>query len=284
MSIKENKKQNSKYTSIELANISRIHVLNMLNKSGGGHIGSIYSELDFLSVLYNEVANIYPEYPNHPDRDYVILSKGHAGAGQYAILAELGFFPVEELTTYYQDGSRLQGHSSYLVPGVEISTGSLGHGVSVAVGIALGLKKDHKLNQVYVILGDGECNEGSVWEAALFAGHHQLDNLTFIIDYNHMQAMGNTKDVLDLDSLVDKFKAFKFTTVEYDGHDYKMIRKAFNFPHIGRPKAIIFDTIKGKGVSFMENDLLWHYRYPHDGEEYDNAKKELDNQINEVDK
>ena len=255
---------------------SRKHVLDMLNKSGGGHIGSIYSELDFLSVLYNEVANIYPEYPDHPNRDYIILSKGHAGAGQYAILAELGFFPVEELMTYYQDGSRLQGHSSYLVPGVEISTGSLGHGVSVAVGLALGLKKDHKHNQVYVVLGDGECNEGSVWEAALFAGHHELDNLTFIIDYNHMQAMGNTKDILDLDSLIDKFKAFKFVAVEYDGHDFKMIRKAFNLPHMGRPKAIIFDTIKGKGVSFMENELLWHYRFPHDGEEYDNAKKELE--------
>lgn len=283
MNTKENKKQNSKYTSEVLANISRRHVLDMLNKSGGGHIGSIYSELDFLSVLYNEVANIYPEYPNHPDRDYIILSKGHAGAGQYAILAELGFFPIEELMTYYQDGSRLQGHSSYLVPGVEISTGSLGHGVSVAVGIALGLKKDNKPNQVYVILGDGECNEGSVWEAALFAGHHQLDNITFIVDYNHMQAMGFTKDILDLDSLIAKFKSFGFIATQQDGHDFKMIRKAFNLPHMGRPKAIIFDTIKGKGVSFMENDLLWHYRFPHDGEEYDNAKLELDNN-NEEDK
>lgn len=276
MNKQNNKKQNNNHRSEELANISRRHVLDMLNKSGGGHIGSIYSELDFLSVLYNEVANIYPQYPDHPDRDYIILSKGHAGAGQYAILAELGFFPVEELMTYYQDGSRLQGHSSYKVPGVEISTGSLGHGVSVAVGIALGLKKDHKPNHVYVVLGDGECNEGSVWEAALFAGHHELDNLTFIIDYNHMQAMGNTKDILDLDSLIKKFEAFKFVAVEYDGHDYKMIRKAFSMPHIGnRPKAIIFDTIKGKGVSFMENKLLWHYRFPHNGEEYDNAKTEL---------
>ena len=273
-----------KNSSQVLANNSRKRVLDMLNKSGGGHIGSIYSELDFLSVLYNEIANIYPEYPNHLDRDYIILSKGHAGAGQYAILAELGFFPVEELMTYYQDGSRLQGHSSYLVPGVEISTGSLGHGVSVAVGIALGLKKDNKPNQVYVILGDGECNEGSVWEAALFAGHHELDNLTFIIDYNHMQAMGFTKDILNLDSLIDKFKSFGFLVTQQDGHDYKMIRKAFSLPHMGRPKAIIFDTIKGKGVSFMENDLLWHYRFPHDGEEYDNAKKELDNFINEDDK
>ncbi len=267
---------NRKIKSEQLANISRRHVLDMLNKSGGGHIGSIYSELDFLSVMYNEVANVYPEYPDHPDRDYIILSKGHAGAGQYAILAELGFFPVEELMTYYQDGSRLQGHSSYLVPGVEISTGSLGHGVSVAVGIALGLKKDNKPNQVYVILGDGECNEGSVWEAALFAGHHQLDNITFIVDYNHIQAMGFTKDILDLDSLIDKFKSFGFLATQQDGHDFKMIRKAFNLPHMGRPKAIIFDTIKGKGVSFMENDLLWHYRFPHDGEEYDNAKLELE--------
>lgn len=276
MNTKKNKKQNSKYTSKKLANISRRHVLNMLNKSGGGHIGSIYSELDFLSVLYNEVANVFPNNPKNPNRDYVILSKGHAGAGQYAILAELGFFPVEELMTYYQDGSRLQGHSSYLVPGVEVSTGSLGHGVSVAVGIALGLKKDHKPNQVYVVLGDGECDEGSVWEAALFAGHHQLDNLTFIIDYNHMQAMGDTKEILDLESLLNKFKAFNFVAVQYDGHDFNMIRKAFSMPHLGRPKAIIFDTIKGKGVSFMEKELLWHYRFPHDGEEYDNAKKELE--------
>ncbi len=262
-------------TTVELSHISRTHVLDMLNKSGGGHIGSIFSELDFLSVLYNEVANVYPNDPNNENRDYIILSKGHAGAGQYAILAELGFFSVEELMTYYQDGSRLQGHSSYLVPGVEISTGSLGHGVSVAVGIALGLKKDNKTNQVYVVLGDGECDEGSVWEACLFASHHKLDNLTFIVDYNHMQAMGFTKDILDLENFLNKFKAFGFVATEQDGHDFNAIRKAFNLPHLGRPKSIIFDTIKGKGVSFMENELLWHYRFPHDGEEYDNAKKEL---------
>ncbi len=271
----------SKYKSIELSNICRKHVLDMLNKSGGGHIGSIYSELDFLTVLYNEIANIYPDNPNHPDRDYIILSKGHAGAGQYALLAELGFFPVEELMTYYQDNSRLQGHSSYLVPGVEVSTGSLGHGVSVAVGIALGLKKDHKPNHVYVILGDGECDEGSVWEACLFAAHHELDNLTVIVDYNHMQAMGFNKDILNLENFLAKFKAFGFVATEQDGHDFKMIRRAFNLPHMGRPKAIIFDTIKGKGVSFMENDLLWHYRFPHDGWEYDDAKKELESLDND---
>lgn len=269
-------KTKTKYTSEQLGNISRRHVLDMLNKSGGGHIGSIFSEIDFLSVLYNEVANVNPNNPKDEDRDYVILSKGHAGAGQYVILAELGFFPLEELSTYYQDGSRLQGHSSYLVPGVEISTGSLGHGVSVATGIALGLKKDKKQNKVYCILGDGECNEGSVWEAMMFANHHKLDNITYIVDYNHMQAMGFNKDIMDLEPFLDKFIAFGCTAIEVDGHNFDEIRKAFAMDNNGKPKVIIMSTIKGKGVSFMENELLWHYRFPHDGEEYDTAKEELE--------
>lgn len=269
-------KTKTKYTSEQLANISRRHVLDMLNKSGGGHIGSIFSEIDFLSVLYNEVVNVNPNNPKDEDRDYVILSKGHAGAGQYAILAELGFFPIEELSTYYQDGSRLQGHSSYLVPGVEISTGSLGHGVSVATGIALGLKKDNKQNKVYCILGDGECNEGSVWEALMFANHHNLDNITYIIDYNHMQAMGFNKDIMDLEPFLDKFIAFGCTAIEVDGHNFDDIRRAFAMDNNGKPKIIIMSTVKGKGVSFMENSLLWHYRFPHDGEEYDAAKEELE--------
>jgi transketolase len=213
-----------------------------------------------------------------PERDRIILSKGHAGAAIYAALAEKGFFGTDELKTHYADGSRLSGHVSHKgVPGIELSTGSLGHGLSVGAGMALAAKKDDRRHMVYVICGDGECDEGEVWEAALFAHHYKLNNLVAIIDNNKMQSLDFCENTIALSPFADKWQAFGWNVLDIDGHDHAALREAFRQAKLSadRPTVIIANTVKGKGISFMEHNILWHYRYPHDGEEYNTAVAEL---------
>lgn len=252
----------------------------MTHLSQGSHIGSILSVADIVAVLYAGIAHVNPDDPQWDGRDRIILSKGHAGAAIYAALAERGFFDVAELATHYADGSRLSGHVSHKgVPGVELSTGSLGHGLSVASGMAYAAKLDEKQHRVFAILGDGECDEGSVWEAALVASHYSLGNLVAIIDHNRMQSLDYCESTIALNPFADKRRAFGWNTIEVDGHDHGALQKALEGCHGSeKPTVVIAETIKGKGVSFMEQNILWHYRFPHEGEEYDNAVAELDAQ------
>jgi len=266
-------------TSEQLAWKIRRHGIEMTHLSGGSHIGSILSVADIIAVLYNDIAHVNPKDPKMPDRDRIILSKGHAGAAIYAALAELGFFDVEILKTHYQNGSILSGHVSHKdVPGVEISTGSLGHGLSIGSGMAYSAKKDNKNHKVYVILGDGENDEGSIWEAALVSNHFKLNNLIAIVDYNKMQSLDFVENTISLHPLDKKWEAFGWNVITIDGHNHESLRNAFKKASESseKPSIILANTIKGKGISFMENDILWHYRYPHEGEEYDNSLKELD--------
>jgi transketolase len=223
------------------------------------------SVADLLAVLYSEVLRVDPDQPADDDRDRFLLSKGHGTAILYATLAEVGFFPRTWLDTFCDDGGPLGGHVTRNgVAGVEFSTGSLGHGLPVACGMALAAKRLGKPHRVFVLLSDGELDEGSNWEAILFAPHHGLDNLVAIVDYNKIQSFGSTAQVLELEPLVDKWRAFRWTVVEVDGHDHLQIREALarGPSHPGRPVVVIAHTTKGKGVSFMENDLAWHYRSP----------------------
>lgn len=265
--------------SEELAWLIRRHGIEMTHLSGGSHIGAILSVADIIAVLYADVLKYDPENPKWEDRDRMILSKGHAGASIYAALAENGFFPVEELKTHYQNGSRLSGHVSHHLPGVDFSTGSLGHGLSAGAGMAYALKKNGKSQNVYVVLGDGECDEGSVWEAALFANHFRLNNLVAVVDHNHMQSLDFCENTLELEDFGSKWKAFGWNVIEIDGNSHEKLKAAFcqakEKTEGHRPTVIIANTIKGYGVKFMQNDILWHYRFPHDGWEYDCAVNEL---------
>ena len=239
----------------------------MVHSASASHVGSCLSIADILAVLYGGVLRVDAGRPNWPERDRFVLSKGHAAAALYAVLAECGFFPKEWLDTYCQDGSRLAGHvTSHGVPGVEVSTGSLGHGLSIACGMALAAKRDKRPFRVFALLSDGECDEGSIWEAALFAPHHRLDNLVAIVDYNKIQSFGTVKEVLDLHPLADKWRAFRWAVREIDGHDYAEIQAALAAIPFepGKPSAVIAHTVKGKGVSFMENQLAWHYKSPNE--------------------
>lgn len=264
--------------SEQLAWLIKRHGIEMTHISHGSHIGSILSVADVVAVLYNDVANITPENVKDENRDRIVLSKGHAGAAIYAALAEKGFFSVEELKTHYADGSRLSGHVSHKgIPGVEISTGSLGHGACMACGIALNAKLDKKDYFTYAITGDGECDEGSIWEMALFANHFKLNQLIVIVDHNKMQSLDYCENTLSLSDFAKKWEAFGWKVFDIDGHNHDEIRKALNEAKKSteKPSVIIANTVKGKGISFMENDILWHYRFPHEGEEYDGALKEL---------
>lgn len=272
---------NSKWTSEQLAWQIRRHGVEMTHLSGGSHLGAILSVADIVATLYTDVLQYDPNNPKWEGRDRFILSKGHAGASIYAALAESGFFPVEELKTHYQNGSRLSGHVSHHLPGVDFSTGSLGHGLGAAAGIAFALKKDGRKERSFVVLGDGECNEGSVWEAALFANHFRLHNLCAIVDHNHMQSLDFNENTLEIEDFGAKWKAFGWNVIEINGNDHQELKAAFKQfeqntgtePH--KPTVIISNTIKGYGIPFMQNDILWHYRFPHDGWEYDQAVTEL---------
>jgi len=246
----------------------------MTSNGGSAHLGSCLSCAEILSVLYRDVMRINPKDPTWKERDLFVMSKGHAGAALYATLAECGFFSVDELQNHYQNGSIFSGHVSHKgIPGVEVSTGSLGHGLSIATGMALSISKKNENRKVYCLLSDGECDEGMTWEAALFAAHHKLSNLCAIIDYNKIQSLGDVKDVINLEPFLDKWLAFGFDVLEVDGHSESELLDAFN-KKSSKPKCIIAHTIKGKGVSFMEGKLLWHYRTAR-GEEYEAALKEL---------
>ena len=250
----------------DLAVLVRAHVLRMSHHAHSSHVGSALSIVDLLVVLYKKVLRVNASNPNWPDRDRFILSKGHSCAALYAVLAEQGFFPMRWLKAYGEDGSYLFEHIAHNVPGVEASTGSLGHGLPIGCGMALAAKRDNRSCRVFVLLSDGECDEGSTWEAALFAPHHRLDNLVAIIDYNKLQAFGKVKEVLDLKPLADKWRVFGWAVREIDGHDFEQIEGALSSVpfEAGKPSCIIAHTVKGKGVSFMENQLAWHYKSPND--------------------
>ncbi len=267
--------------SEQLAWKIRRHGIEMTHVSGGSHIGAVMSVADIVAVLYADVMTYDFENPKMDNRDRFILSKGHAGASIYAALAETGFFDVKELKTHYANGSRLSGHVSHHLPGIDFSTGSLGHGLSAGVGMAYALKKDGKSPKVYVVLGDGECDEGSVWEAALFANHFRLNNIVAVVDHNHMQSLDFNENTLEIEDFGSKWRAFGWNVIEIDGNNHAELKAAFqkandnSMNEMHKPTVIIANTIKGCGVSFMQNDILWHYRFPHDGWEYDCAVHEL---------
>ncbi|MBI4063354.1 MAG: transketolase [Elusimicrobia bacterium] len=260
-----------------LAQKIRLHVLKMIQRAKSSHIGTSYSMADLLAVLYGGVLRVDSQRPAWPERDRFILSKGHGCAGLYATLAEAGFFPLDWLDTFYQDGSRLMGHISHTgVPGVEFSTGSLGHGLSIGCGVALAAKRKADSYRTFVLLSDGECDEGSIWEAALFAPHHRLDNLVAIIDYNKIQSLGRVDEILNLEPFGAKWESFGWSVREIDGHDFNQIESTLSSVPFepGKPSCIVAHTVKGKGVGFMENTVLWHYRSPND-EEMRQALSEL---------
>lgn len=259
----------------ELARRIRIHSVRMTSAGGGSHVGSCLSIADILGVLYGGVLQFDPENPRWDGRDRLLVSKGHAAAAIYAALAEKGFFPVEGLLLHYQDGASLCGHVTTGVPGVELSTGSLGHGLPVAAGMALAAKLDNKSHRIFVLMSDGECDEGSNWEAILFAAHHRLENLTVIIDYNKIQSLKTVAETLGLEPFAEKWRSFGWELAEVDGHDHKALASVLQpVPNSGKPRCVLAHTIKGKGVSFMEHSVLWHYRSPK-GEELNTALKEL---------
>jgi transketolase len=237
----------------------------MVHRGRSSHIGSSLSAIDILSVLYGEVAHIGPELLEDPDRDIIVMSKGHAAAGTYSVLAAAGILPEEWLATYAGDGAALGGHvTSKGVPGVELSTGSLGHGLPFGVGIALAAKRTGSPRRAFIVMSDGECDEGTTWESALIAGHHELDNLVVAVDRNGIQSLAMTEDTIRLEPFADKWRAFNWDVREVDGHDHEALTTALGDPGTGRPRVVICNTVKGKGVSFMENTVLWHYRSPDD--------------------
>lgn len=265
--------------SIELAWRMRSHEIEMVHNTHASHIGAALSVTDIIAVLYSDILKYNAKNPQDDARDRVVLSKGHAGIAIYSALAESGFFPVQELEKYYTNGSVYSGHVSHKgVPGVEFSTGSLGHGVAVAAGLALAAKIQNKSHKVYAIAGDGECDEGVIWETALIANQNKLNNLIVIVDHNHMQAMGDCEEVSRLEPFGDKWRSFGWDVIELkDGNNHKQLKDAFMKEMGDSPRCIIANTTKGKGISFMENELLWHYRDPQ-GEFYEAAVKELEAQ------
>lgn len=263
---------------MELSQQIRSHALRMVHRVDASHIGACLSMADILAVLYRDVLNVRPEDPEWSGRDRLIVSKGHAAAAVYAVLAERGFFPVAWLDDYCTAGSPLTGHvSSKRVPGVEASTGSLGHGLPIACGMALAGKRGGETYRVFTILSDGELDEGSNWEAILFAGHHGLDNLVAIVDYNKLQGFGRVEDVMGLEPLAAKWEAFGWSVREVDGHDHNALRETLaSAPFTpGKPSVVIAHTVKGKGVSYMEDQLAWHYKSPN-AEQLDQGLGEIE--------
>jgi len=236
----------------------------MVHAGKASHIGSSLSQMDILAVLYAGAASVTPERVKDPERDVIIVSKGHASAGTYAVMAHAGFFPLAWLDEFCANGGVLSGHvTAGVIPGVELSTGSLGHGLAFGCGIALAAKLSGSTRRVFVLLSDGECDEGSVWEAGMFAAHHGLSNLTAIIDRNGLQSFGSTELTLALEPLGAKWEAFGWAVSRIDGHDHESLKAAFAADH-SRPAMLIADTTKGRGVSYMENEVAWHYKTPDD--------------------
>ncbi len=259
----------------------RMGIIEGTHCAKSGHPGGSLSAADILTYLYFAEMNVDPENPAKPDRDRFVLSKGHIAPGLYATLAHRGFFPVEELKTLRKIGSRLQGHPDMKkIPGVDMSSGSLGQGISAACGMAKAAKLTGADYRVYAVLGDGEIQEGEVWEAAMFASHYDLDNLCILVDNNGLQIDGNIEDVMSPYPIDEKFKAFGFHVINIDGHDFDQIEAAYKEARTvkGKPTAIIAKTVKGKGVSFMENKASWHGTAPND-EQYEIAMNELNEQL-----
>ena len=246
----------------EIAAKIRAHAVTMTNLKHSGHVGSSLSMADLLTVLYEKVLRVDPKRPDWPERDRFVLSKGHAAAGLYAIMSEKGFFSKDWLKTYYCDDGRLCGHISHHVPGVEFSTGSLGHGLPVAVGMALAAKRAGAKHRVFALLSDGDCNEGSTWEAIMFAAQHKFDNLIVIVDYNRIQALGKSGDVIDLEPFAKKVQDFGWAVKEIDGHNFQDIEQGFSVIPFekSKPSFLIAHTVKGKGLSHLENTVASHYR------------------------
>ena len=262
----------------------RMGVIESTYGAKAGHPGGSLSAAEVYTYLYFKEMNIDPKNPKWEDRDRFVLSKGHTTPGLYSVLAERGFFPVEDLPTFRHIDSYLQGHPNMnTVPGVDMSTGSLGQGISVATGMALAAKHTGKANRVYSLLGDGEIQEGQVWEACMAAAHYKLDNLCIVVDNNGLQIDGNIADVMSPYPIVDKLESFGFYVQAIDGHDFDAIEAAFKQARItkGRPSAIVIKSVKGKGVSFMENDAGWHGKAPNDAE-YAQAMSELKAQLAEL--
>ena len=253
----------------------RRNLLEMIYQANSGHTGGSLSSTDILTVLYYHILRVDPKNPKNPKRDRFVMSKGHSVEGLYTILADKGFIPKEELKTFSRYKSRLIGHPSVKVPGIEVNTGALGHGLSCSVGMAIAAKKDDCDCKVYCLMGDGEQAEGSVWEAAMAASHYKLDNLTAIVDRNYLQISGNTEDIMGLDNLGERWRAFGWQVIRCDGHDISALLEAFATPpEIGKPKLILARTIKGKGIDFMEDVARWHHGVPSE-EQYTKAMAEL---------
>ena len=252
----------------EIAKDIRKKIYRIAHFAGGGHMGAAFSMADIISVLYfDDVLKYDAARPNWKERDKFILSKGHACYALYATLAKAGFFPEEELWHVGRPGSEFGGHPKmHDIPGVEASTGALGHGLSFAIGVACADKADGKSSHVYVVLGDGECQEGSVWEGALSAPTLELDNLTVIVDHNKLQAMDDLENIVHMKPFADKWKAFGWNVMEIDGHNYEEIKKSLLARQDGKPTLVVANTVKGKGVSFMEGVPIWHYRMPNEQE------------------
>lgn len=267
------------------ANDVRKGIVTAVHSAKAGHPGGSLSAADMFTFLYFEEMNIDPKNPKKEDRDRFVLSKGHTAPGLYSALANRGYFPVEDLTTLRKLGSYLQGHPCVHIPGVDMSSGSLGQGISAAVGMALGAKLDNKDFRVYTMLGDGELEEGQVWEASMFAGHRKLDNLCVIVDNNNLQIDGPIDQVCSPYPIDKKFEAFNFHVINIDAHDFDQIRAAFKEAKEtkGMPTCIVMHSLKGKGVSFMENSVDWHGKAPND-EEYAVAMTDLDKIAAELEK
>ena len=267
------------------ANEVRKGIVTAVHSAKAGHPGGSLSAADIFTYLYFEEMNIDPADPEKEDRDRFVLSKGHTAPGLYSALAHRGFFPVEDLTTLRKLGSYLQGHPCIHIPGVDMSSGSLGQGISAAVGMALGAKLSGKDFRVYTLLGDGEIQEGQVWEAAMFAAHRKLDNLVVIVDNNNLQIDGAISDVCSPYPIDKKFEAFNFHVINVDAHDFDALRAAFAEARAtkGQPTCIVAKSVKGKGVSFMENNVAWHGTAPND-EQYAQAMADLEKIGEELEK
>lgn len=267
---------NKNYTTKDFAKDIRKNTLQMIYNAKASHIGGALSMADILAVLYNDILNIEPRDPDNKERDRFLLSKGHACTSLYATLCLKGFFPIDELTKYAQEGSIFLSHTNHHIPGIEISAGSLGHALPICCGLALAAKRKKAAWKTYCLVSDGELDEGSNWESILFAPQQKLDNLILIVDYNKIQSLGFVEDVIDLGPLKEKFTAFNWETFEVDGHNHQELKDVFlNVQELnGKPKVIIAHTIKGKGVSFMEDKLLWHYKSPSE-EQFNDAINEL---------
>ena len=260
-------KDSQKYIDLtELAKEIRRETFALCHRAKHGHLGSAFSIIDIITALYFNYLSVNPKKPDDPNRDRFILSKGHAAASLYVTLQKRGFFQKKELDSFLQNGTVFAGHTKHEIPGIELSTGSLGHGLSVGLGMAYAAKFDKKPYKTVVLLSDGECDEGSTWEAILSAGHHKLDNLIAIVDYNKIQSFGRIKEVLDLEPFSEKWKSFGWAVREINGHNMQEILTALNAIPFqkGKPNVILAHTIKGKGVSFMEDTIDWHYWTPTD--------------------